>query len=242
MKNMKDNLYADYGTGAERFTFNENVADVFNDMLNRSIPGYTSILNQIGIFASHYVQEGSNVYDLGCSLGAVSLSIKRNIDKECKIISVDNSSAMVQRCRKVLARDTSPVKYEVIESDILDIDIRNASFIVLNFTLQFIDPQKRDFLMKTIYSRMNSGGALMLSEKISYDDKERTRLYDSFYYDFKRANGYSDMEISRKREALENVLLRDTRETHMNRLKSAGFSVVENWYSYLNFNSFLAIK
>ncbi len=242
MNSKRDNLFKVPGSEQQQFSFNENVADVFNDMLNRSIPGYASILNQIGIFAYHYSVDNTNIYDLGCSLGAASLAVKRAVDKDCHIIAVDNSEAMVERCRKALERDNSKVTYEVILGDILNQKIQNASVVILNFTLQFIDPKHRDEFIQRIYDNLCDGGILILSEKLSYDDKERTKLYDSLYYDFKRANGYSEMEISRKREALENVLRRDTRENHMGRLKNVGFKTVENWYAYLNFNSFLAIK
>lgn len=242
MDSKKDNLFKTPGSEQQKFAFNENVADVFSDMLNRSIPGYAAILNQIGIFADHFSKDGTNIYDLGCSLGAASLSVKRNIRNDCHIIAVDNSDAMVERCKKSLERDNSPITFEVIKSDIRDVDIKNASVVILNFTLQFIDPEIRDSLLNNIYNNLIDGGILILSEKISYNDKERTELYDSLYYDFKRANGYSEMEISRKREALEDVLLRDTREVHMDRLKRVGFKTIENWYAYLNFNSFLAIK
>ena len=237
-----DKIYTVDGSGERPFEFNTTVADVFSDMLNRSIPGYRQIIEQIGIFSTKFAVDNTNIYDLGASLGAASLSVKRSIRKNCKIISVDNSEAMVARCKSALSRDNSNVDFEVIESNIEDIKISNASIVILNFTLQFINPQIRKKIISTIYDGLIDGGVLILSEKIKFDDNDKSEYYDSLYYDFKRANGYSELEISRKRDALENVLIRDTATIHVDRMKKCGFRKVDEWFSYLNFSSFLALK
>ncbi|MCV9880327.1 carboxy-S-adenosyl-L-methionine synthase CmoA [Brenneria izbisi] len=225
------------------WTFDERVAEVFPDMIQRSVPGYSNIISMIGMLAERFVQPESQVYDLGCSLGAATLSMRRNIRVPgCKIIAVDNSPAMIKRCRNHIDafRSTTPV--DIIESDILDIEIENASMVVLNFTLQFLETANRQLLLNRIYQGLNPGGVLVLSEKFSFSDAEIGELLFNMHFDFKRANGYSELEISQKRSMLENVMLTDSVETHKERLKLAGFEHREVWFQCFNFGSLLAVK
>ncbi|MGV3069193.1 carboxy-S-adenosyl-L-methionine synthase CmoA, partial [Proteus mirabilis] len=181
--------------------------------------------------------------DLGCSLGSATLAMRRNIDVAgCKIIGVDNSPAMVERCQRHIDAYKAATPVEIIEGDILDIDINNASMVVLNFTLQFLAPDNRQRLLNRIYQGLNPGGVLVLSEKFSFQDKQIGELLFNMHHDFKRANGYSELEISQKRSMLENVMLTDPVETHKSRLHQAGFPHAEVWFQCFNFGSLLAIK
>ena len=176
------------------WTFDERVAEVFPDMIQRSVPGYSNIISMIGMLAERFVQPGTQVYDLGCSLGAATLSVRRNIHHDnCKIIAIDNSPAMIERCRRHIDAYKAPTPVDVIEGDIRDIAIENASMVVL-------------------------------------------------HHDFKRANGYSELEISQKRSMLENVMLTDSVETHKARLHKAGFEHSELWFQCFNFGSLVALK
>ncbi|QHP54534.1 carboxy-S-adenosyl-L-methionine synthase CmoA [Pectobacterium carotovorum subsp. carotovorum] len=225
------------------WTFDEHVADVFPDMIQRSVPGYSNIISMIGMLAERFVRPDSHVYDLGCSLGAATLSMRRNIHvPDCKIIAVDNSPAMVKRCRSHIDAFRSDTPVEIIEADILNIDIENASMVVLNFTLQFLEPSQRQVLIKRIYQGLNPGGVLVLSEKFNFADKDVGELLFNMHLDFKRANGYSELEISQKRSMLENVMLTDSVETHKARLADAGFEHSEIWFQCFNFGSLLAVK
>jgi len=225
------------------WTFDERVAEVFPDMIQRSVPGYSNIISMIGMLAERFVQPESQVYDLGCSLGAATLSVRRNIRHAgCKIIAVDNSPAMVERCRRHLDAFKAETVVEVVEDDILNIDINNASLVVLNFTLQFLAPENRLQLLKNIWQGLNPGGALVLSEKFSFEDQQVGELLFNMHHDFKRANGYSELEISQKRSMLENVMLTDTVEAHKARLKAAGFEHAELWFQCFNFGSLVAVK
>lgn len=225
------------------WTFDERVAEVFPDMIQRSVPGYSNIISMIGMLAERFVAPGSQVYDLGCSLGAATLSVRRNIQHDnCKIIAVDNSPAMVERCRRHLDAFKAQTPVEVIEGDIRDTVIENASMVVLNFTLQFLEPEDRKLLLEKIYQGLNPGGALVLSEKFSFEDGEVGELLFNMHHDFKRANGYSELEISQKRSMLENVMLTDSVETHKKRLKQAGFDHAELWFQCFNFGSLVALK
>jgi len=225
------------------WTFDERVAEVFPDMIQRSVPGYSNIISMIGMLAERFVTPNTQVYDLGCSLGAATLSVRRSVQADgCKIIAVDNSPAMVERCRRHIDAFRASTPVAVIEADIRDIPIENASMVVLNFTLQFLAPADRQTLLARIYQGLNPGGALVLSEKFSFEDADVGELLFNMHHDFKRANGYSELEISQKRSMLENVMLTDSVEAHKARLRQAGFEHSELWFQCFNFGSLVALK
>ena len=239
----RDKLFAKPTDMLVDFVFDEQVASVFPDMIRRSVPGYDTIIPMLGVFAGKYVQANTTIYDLGCSLGAATLSIRRRATKaNSKIIAVDNAEAMVEKCKQHVENDASVTPVEVICDDILNIDINNASLVVINFTLQFLAPDVRAGLLERIYRGLNSGGALVISEKVISEDQTQQSFYDDLHMEFKRANGYSELEISQKRTALEKVLIPETAETHINRLKDAGFEFVSTWFQCFNFSSFCAVK
>jgi len=239
-----DNIYRAPLNQIVDFKFDDKVAEVFPDMLQRSVPGYGLMITNIGILAGRYAQAGSRCYDLGCSLGAATLSMRQTITvSDCSIIAVDNSEAMIERGEKLLAVDKSAaVPVEMVCSDILNIEIKDASVVVLNLTLQFIPIEKRLDLLKRICDGLKPGGILILSEKIAFDDPEEQALQEDLYHEFKRAQGYSDLEISQKRTALEKVLIPETLATHQERLQQAGFKSVDVWFQSFNFISLVASK
>lgn len=225
------------------FAFDEKVAGVFPDMIRRSVPGYETVIALLGLLAERYAQPGSRIYDFGSSLGAATLSMRRRIPYEdCTIVAVDNSTAMTGRCRQFLKEDDSPVRVEVVCADIRDIRVEQASLLVLNFTLQFIPPEQRQALLDHIYQGLLPGGVLILSEKLAFEDDQEQQFQTDMHLAFKKANGYSELEISQKRTALENVLVPDSIETHQQRLQQAGFPRVHRWFQCFNFASLLACK
>lgn len=239
----KDNLFSKPVPHLVDFAFDEHVASVFPDMIRRSVPGYETVIAMLGVFASQYVTDNSNVYDLGCSQGAATLAVRRHIQRSAvNIMAVDNSEAMIERCRINVSADLSPTKVECRCEDIQDTPITNASLITLNYTLQFIPLEQRDRLLKKMFQGMNSGAALVLSEKIAFDDAVQQHNFTQLHHEFKSLNGYSDLEISQKRQAIENVLIPETLAVHEKRLKQAGFSQVRCWFQCFNFASFIAIK
>lgn len=239
----RDNLFATPINKLGDWTFDEQVAEVFPDMIQRSVPGYSNIISMIGMLTERFAQPNSTVYDLGCSLGAATLSMRRNIKQpNCNIIAVDNSPAMIERCRRHIDSFRSDIPVEVIEDDIRHTEIINASVVVLNFTLQFLEPDDRQYLLNKIYQGLLPGGVLVLSEKFNFSDKQIGELLFDMHHDFKRANGYSELEISQKRSMLENVMLTDSVEIHKSRLKSAGFNHAEVWFQCFNFGSLIAVK
>ncbi len=238
-----DKIYGEQKEPIAPFKFNEEVVQVFPDMIERSVPGYGFILPLIGLIADRYSQPHTNIYDLGCSLGAAAFAMAHYLQRPgCRIIAVDNSQAMVGRLRELLAVNTPRIPIEIILADIRDCEIERASLVVLNFTLQFISPADRDVLLRRIYQGLQPGGAVVLSEKVVFADGEWHGRVIDLHHDFKRANGYSELEISQKRTALENVLIPETIEQHQARLHQTGFSTAELWFQVFNFASMLAIK
>ncbi len=241
---MKDTIFSAPIEKLGDFTFDEQVAEVFPDMISRSVPGYSNIITAIGMLASRFVTPNSNVYDLGCSRGAATLSIRRNVANvpNVRLIGVDNSQPMVDRAVQYLNAYHSDVPVEILCDDIRQIEIKNASMVVLNFTLQFLPPEDRLALLKKIYQGLNKGGVLVLSEKFNFNETAMNELLIDLHHQFKRANGYSELEVSQKRTALEKVMRTDSIETHKKRLQSVGFSKVELWFQCFNFGSMIAVK
>jgi tRNA (cmo5U34)-methyltransferase len=243
MTSITDNIYSTAQDSIADFTFDKSVVEVFPDMIQRSVPGYTTIISTIGQLAKRFHQPNSNIYDLGCSLGAATSSIRRAVDTiDGKIIAVDNSQAMVERCKIHVAAFKSQLPVEVQLGDICDTKINNASLVVLNFTLQFISPDKRQSLLNKIWAGMNPGGALILSEKIKSADSLCDDILIDLHHHYKRVNGYSELEISQKRSALENVMRPNTLADNHKYLATAGFSHTQTWYQCFNFSSMIAIK
>lgn len=242
MKQKKDTVYCLPLERIDEFQFDAQVADVFENMIQRSVPGYGLLLDMIALLTGKYAQQGTNCYDLGCSLGASTLRIRQNLPADCTVIGVDNSAAMLDRCRQNLQRDYSQAAVEVRLQDLRDTTIENASVVVMNFTLQFIADEDRPRILKQIVDGLNKGGILILSEKVSFEDAQCQDLMTGLHHQFKKQQGYSDLEIAQKRTSLENVLVSNTMKEHCNRLKDAGFSTVEICVRCLNFVAFLAIK
>ena len=241
--NHKDDIYSQYRERVADFVFDDAVAAVFDDMIRRSVPGYATVIAMTKVFAEHYAQPNSVSFDLGCSLGASTLAMRKGIVQPgCRIIAVDNSAAMVAKCREVVTLDKSDVPVEVVCADIRDVAIENASVVVMNFTLQFLSPDQRDAMIQKIYDGLRPGGVLLLSEKITFEDKAKDAFEIDMYHEFKKLMGYSDLEVAQKRRALENVLLPDTLETHRQRLKNAGFAKTYLWFQCFNFMSLAAFK
>ena len=243
----EDKIYVDEKLGQEPFRFDESVARVFPDMLRRSIPGYQASLEAIGSLAARYVRAGTNCYDLGCSLGAATLAMRQGIAvDDCRLVAVDNSEAMVSRCREILAESdsdsASQTPVEVIHADLQDVAIDNASMVVLNYTLQFVDAGDRQETVQRIFDGLVPGGVLVLSEKVVDEDPHMEEVLVDLYHEHKRRNDYSALEVARKRAALENVLVPETVSAHRARLEAAGFANIAVWFRYFNFVSIIAIK
>jgi len=239
-----DRIYAHQQAVAD-FVFDERVASVFDDMINRSVPGYATIVSMSGVLAERYCQRGSRVYDLGCSLGATTLAMAHHIPhQDYRLLAVDKSKAMISRFEQALKGEAASVQQviELREDDITRMEISDASVVAMNFTLQFIDPALRQQLIQRVADGMRPGGILILSEKIRLPEPGLDALLIDMYHEFKKVRGYSALEISQKRQALENVLRPETLDMHKRRCREAGFSSCDVWFQCFNFASLVACK
>ena len=237
---MRDNLF-NANIDIADFRFDKEVVEVFDDMVRRSVPGYDSMIQMIGLIARMYGQDNTNYYDLGSSTGAISLAIAlNNKHQKNTFFAIDNSEEMVSKCKQNL--ESKIDNLQATCADINQIHIENASIVVLNLTLQFIDVKDRSNLIKKIYEGLNPGGVLIISEKIHFEDTETQNQITNLHIDFKKENGYSELEIANKRQAIENVLITDTKTIHIERLKDSGFKDTSCFFQCLNFVSFLSVK
>ena len=236
-----DKENSDYADG---FKFDRQVASVFENMISRSVPGYENVITMSGILAEKFVKSNSNCYDLGCSLGATSLSIQKHLKGlNCRIYAVDNSEAMIERLQAILAMNADyPTPIIPILANIQDIEMSNNQLTAINFTLQFLKVEERYSLLKKIFDSMLPGGVLILSEKIKAENPTENNLLIDIYHQWKESNGYSKREIEKKREALENVLIPESIETHRTRLEEIGFKNFSVWFRCFNFVSMVAFK
>ena len=243
MSDKLDKLFAKSRATTSGFRFDEQVVRVFPDMIARSVPGYELVVPMIGLLARRYAQADSRIYDLGCSLGAASLAMSMALRTDgVEITAVDNSEAMVSRCRENVADSGGSVPIKVQLENMLDTRIENASVVVLNFTLQFLDREQRQTLINRISAGMRKDAVLLISEKICFVDQREQSDQTEWHHDFKRTQGYSDLEIAQKRNALEDVLRPDTEEAHFERFKQAGLSNPRRWFQCFSFVSYIAFK
>lgn len=248
MKHPKDTIFAEVKENLTPFRFDDSVASVFNDMISRSVPSYQPILSMLPTITRQFRKNEVNYYDLGCSLGAglhaMAEGLKHTDNLEnvkADLIGVDTSKAMLERARSYECPYDN-VSISFIEQDIMQTPIENAAMVLMNFTLQFIPVEQRDRMIQSIANGLNPDGVLILSEKVCYSDKATNDTMIDIHHRYKADQGYSQLEISQKRDAIENVLIPETLETHLNRLKRAGFSVITPWLQNLQFISILAIK
>lgn len=243
----RDTIYTKAHKEIPPFEFNSAVAAVFDDMADRSIPWYRQVEEMSASLAASFYQPGSRLYDLGCStatgtLLAAQALISRGVDHP-RLIGIDNSPAMCSRAEEKLAAvfpDERPV--EIRCEDLLVSEINDASVVIMNYTLQFVAPLERERLIRRIYDGLRHNGVLIVSDKTTQSHTDVSRIFIEKYYDFKRANGYSELEISRKREALENVLIPYSVDEEESLFLDTGFSAVDRFFSWYNFVSFLCIK
>ena len=240
---QKDELFVKQRPLVVDFEFDQEVTRVFPDMIRRSVPGYETVISLLGCVAQQYAVSGTRVYDLGCSLGAATLSAATRIEHgDIEYICADSSPQMLQQCRTNLKDTLDGKHFNCIQCDVCDLDIANASVVILNFTLQFVKPEKRDQLIRNIFDGLVNGGVLVVSEKIKIADTSEGGFHSVLHEAFKQANGYSQLEISQKRTALENVMILDSEMEHRNRFQRCGFNNIYSWFQAFNFMSLVAIK
>jgi tRNA (cmo5U34)-methyltransferase len=234
----RDEVYRNPRSQIVDFVFDDSVADAFPDMVRRSVPGYELVVPMAGLLAGRALRAAARpvAYDLGCSLGATTLAVLRNVDApDCRILAVDNAAAMLERARGIV--DDPRVTF--LEADVASLDFEPCTVVLMNWLQQFLPPSERLEVLKRIRQALDPQGLLVVSEKIRFDDPDEQACYDEAHLDFKRANDYSELEISQKRTALENVMILDTEAAHRARFADAGFGSVRKWFQCLNWASFM---
>lgn len=238
----KDNIFNTEGN-VPPFEFNETVASVFDDMITRSVPFYKEIILQQSRLTAKYYQSGTIIYDLGCSNGNFTAALISEMGgREFRLTAVDNSAPMLKFFENRISGFIGHEMVTPVLSDIMDIRFDKSSVVIANLTLQFIPVEQRGTLIKRIYDSLTPGGIFLITEKTVNSDRDLADLQQEFYYRLKEENGYSKIEITKKREALENVLIPETVETHMERMKSAGFTAIETWFKWFHFTAFICRK
>lgn len=238
---MRDTVFRENHVEVSPFTFDESVASVFYDMLSRSVPGYGTVLSMLTILGKRYAQPNSYIYDLGCSLGAASLALAQNITVDTVAIhGYDTSDSMLSHGRVLVEKSGKSDMVSLFNQDITTLDFKPSSIIVLNLTLQFVPVAQRKVLLQKIYDALLPGGVFLLVEKS--EDESAHEVFTDLYYDFKRLNGYNELEISQKRTALEDVLIPETSKEHLARLADVGFKQTEQWFQTLIFRGYIAWK
>ena len=236
----KDRIYNTEQNEIVDFVFNKEVVSVFPDMVRRSIPGYETIIPLSGLLAANHLKslpkEHHVAYDLGCSLGASSLALLKQFEHDSLLVfAIDNSSDMIGKAKTLIA--DKRVIFQ--QKDILDVKMDKAGVVLANFVLQFIPKTQRNSLLKKIRQSLEPNGLLIISEKINFKNKKNQKLFETTHLDFKRANGYSNVEINQKKDALENIMMPDSEEEQRKRFEEAGFKSVTKWFHCLNWVSYL---
>jgi tRNA (cmo5U34)-methyltransferase len=225
------------------FSFNAEVADVFDDMVSRSVPHYEEMQRMVCELAEDFAEPHTNLYDIGCSTATTLLTLDSIIDPSVKFIGFDNAPDMLEKARQKIACKNTQRLIDLRIADLHQgLHMENANVVMMLLTLQFIRPLYRERVMQMIYSGLNDRGCLLLIEKLTSEDTTFNRLFIQHYHEFKRRNGYSDIEITKKREALENVLIPYRLEENMLLLKETGFRHVEVFFRWYNFCGIIAVK
>jgi len=239
----KDHVFKEEIKTAADFKFGSTVANVFDDMVNRSVPFYGEIQRMIAELAADHAKPGTDVYDLGCATGTTLIGMNTSVSDDIRFIGIDDSPEMLNKCRNKLKEAGFKRPFELRVADLNNsVEITNASVVVLCLTLQFIRPIHREKLLKSIFDGMQSGGVLILVEKILAEDSVFNREFINYYYNYKRRNQYSEMEISQKREALENILIPYKLSENITLLRDLGFENCEVFFKWYNFSGLIARK
>jgi tRNA (cmo5U34)-methyltransferase len=243
MNTPSDKVYRDQRESIGDFRFDKSVATVFDDMVSRSVPFYGEIQRMVVEIAADYAEPGSSVYDLGISSGTTMVALNPQIDPTVRFVGIDNSSDMLDKCREKFAVEkfVRPVDLHVAELND-GVQVENASVVMLVLTLQFIRPLRREKLIADIFRGMRPNACLIVVEKVLGEDSVFNRQFIKYYYDMKRRHGYTEMEISQKREALENVLIPYKLLENRELLLNSGFRAVDVFFKWYNFTGIVAIK
>jgi len=239
----RDAVFREKLDAVSDFEFDGTVAEVFDDMLDRSVPFYSEMQRMIMEMVPDFATEGSNIYDLGCSTGTTLIGIDKTVETPVQLIGIDNSPEMLAKCREKFDSAKTHHTLELVEADLdRGTDISNASVVLMVLTLQFLRPIYRERLIRSIYEGMNENGCLIIVEKVLGENSIFNRLFIDYYYRMKKKHGYSELEISQKREALENVLVPYKLIENRELILDTGFRSWDVFFKWYNFCGMIAVK
>jgi tRNA (cmo5U34)-methyltransferase len=245
MEQQRDTVFTKPGRPGD-FEFNDEVAAVFDDMLQRSIPFYSEQQEMAAALARDLWQPGTAAFDLGCSNGNMLLRLAGALPACPLVVGIDNSVPMLEeaaaRVRAAGLEGRVRLLLADLNGDLDALGLEHAGLVTACWTLQFVDPARRDALARRVFEALVEGGGAIVCEKVLAGDRALDGRFTEAYYGFKRRQGYSDSEIWRKREALENVLVPYRLEDDLALFRRAGFRTVEPFFQWFNFAAFVCIK
>ena len=235
-----DRLFTEIDPDSGTFAFDQNVAKVFDDMISRCVPLYADVQRSLPVLTGLLDHDPIRVFDLGCSTGTSLIHLSASLpDRSLELHGIDNSPAMLDQCQQKLAELELAHPIQTTCAAAEDFEMHDASVVLMNYTLQFVPEQSRPALLERIRESIRPGGFLLISEKVAHPQPPMHDALTELYFEYKKARGYSELEISRKRDALENVLVPLTMDRNVEMFRAAGFANVEVLLKWFNFATFL---
>lgn len=229
---MKDQVMPD-----GKWKFDQEVTDCFDEMLERSIPGYNDMRELVTKIGCHYLKPNTTIMDIGCSNGNAIAPFVRKFGDDFSYVCLDVSEPMIEELKK---------RFGYIDARLYDITKGlpevECSLILSILTLQFTPIEYRQKIVRSAYDRLVPGGALIMVEKVLGNTDEIDEVLVTEYYQIKADNLYTQEQIAAKRKSLEGVLVPITAHWNEDLLRTTGFSKVDCFWRYLNFAGWLAIK
>lgn len=231
-----------------QWEFDADVTDVFDDMLERSIPQYDVMRQTVFEVGCRFQREGADIVDLGCSRGTAVAPFIDRFGAHNRFWLVEVSPPMLEAVRTRFSGYLKGPDGRDGIVKIVDLDLRetfppvSACLTLCVLTLQFTPIEHRLHILQRIYDHTLPGGALVLVEKVLGASAEIDDIMVNVYYDHKRRVGYTDDQIERKRLSLEGVLVPVTSRWNEELLRMTGFTRVDCFWRWMNFAAWIAVK
>jgi len=218
----------------------------FDDHINLSIRGYSDLLNDVIGFSRYFVENDTNVVDIGCSTGKLTKALMEYnsaVAPLAKYVGVEIAEGFQKDLlnRKEELDESGLGEANFIYDDIRNYEFENCSLVTSIFTLQFMSKKDRSTIVDKIYDGLNCGGAFIFGEKIDCINPRLQDMMTFNYYDFKRKSFEYD-DIMTKEQTLRHMLKPNTWAEIQNMLYDAGFTSVEQSWRNFNFVGAIAIK
>jgi tRNA (cmo5U34)-methyltransferase len=216
-----------------KFTF-ANIEEGFDNHIHNSIRGYSDLWNDVLALSEYFVEDNTNVVDIGCSTGKlIKQMYKQNNFSNCHYHGIEVESSFYKQLI-----DEDRITY--FKDTVKNFNFNNCSLVTSIFTLQFIPPKDREAILLNIYNGLNKGGAFIFSEKVFSDNPRVQEMMTFLYYDYKR-NHYSSDQILNKEAELRHLAKPSTEFEIITSCQNVGFTPHIFWRNY-NFVGFICIK